>query len=171
MTWLLYPSAIKRTDSEANSCHVGGAGFGNVPLWRQCTGKASREASFAERSSSPLLLCLRFRVAMTTGYNFLICCASVHFQFSGRNTTQNDPLHNPNVPTYQLASFLSRSLSLPPILWQPPRSDTNSSLFNNIATDCHKPSLPGQLMTRIRETVLTGRQWTSFKVNEKHNSL
>lgn len=63
-----------------------------------------------------LLLGLRvaciFCVVMTTEYDFLICCASVHFPVSGRNTTDNDPLHNPRVPTYQLASFLSPSNSL-----------------------------------------------------------
>lgn len=39
--------------------------------------------------------------------------------------------------------------SPPQILWQSPLSDTNGSLFNNIATYRHKPSLPRQLMARI----------------------
>lgn len=107
-----------------------------------------------------------FCVAMATAYNFLICCASVRFLVSGRNTTENDPLHNPRVPTYQLASFLSL-----PVLWQSPLSDTNGSLFNNIATDCHKPSLPRQLMTRIREMELTARQCTACSKQPKNTTV
>lgn len=56
--------------------------------------------------------CIFFCVAMTTEYDFLTCCASVHFSVSGRDTTENDPLCNPRVPTYQLASFLSPTNSL-----------------------------------------------------------
>lgn len=64
-------------------------------------------------------------------------------------------------------------LSLPHKFWQSPLSDTNGSLFNNIATDRHKPSLPRQLMTRIRGRDGTDRKTmeTMFKVTGKHNYL
>lgn len=63
--------------------------------------------------------------------------------------------------------------SPPQIIWQSLLSDTNGSLFNKIAMDCQKPSLPRHLMTWIRGIDGTDRKTmaTVFKVTGKHNYL